>query len=358
MVMNSLPHDKANLFQGELFPIFKPQKSVELKRDFALNFGGLEKIERDYKHLLKEKLTSGETLQQHINKVKDWFNSLHGENLGNWIKLFAYAKAVKDYSDSGMEIINFREISTDRYSFSIRQDKKFFEYFIRPDKNSGQLTTKAKTKFLKWLYDNQNAIVFPLIHNGQVWAIPTRVYEYAENVSTKEIRFIIDTSILESEFKTYVSIDIGEIDAINDLWEGIADQNDMFKKYRLNSFVDTPLKFLLTLKQIYNREGCFKTESGYFGNSQTLTKEKLNNRLGNMSERIKTHLQRNDKAGKKKSNLITDITILLVNTIFEIALERGWLMSKPKLENSVWRFNINPGYFDKKATAIKLLTSS
>jgi hypothetical protein len=354
--MNLLLHDKANLSQEELFPIFKPQKTVELKREFALNFGGLEKIEKDYKHLLKEKLTSGETLQQHINKVKDWFNSLHGEKLGNWIKLFGFAKAVKlHYEMNGEEVMEFSEKSPGRYIFRVPQKAWFFEFFIRPDKNSGQLTTKAKTKFLKWLHDNQNAIVFPLIHNGQLWAIPTRVYEYAENVSAKEILFIIDTSILESEFKAYVSIDIGEIDLINDLWEGIAEQNDMFKKYRLNSFIDTPLKFLLTLKQIYNRGGSFRTESGYFGNSQALTKEKLNNHLGDLSGRIKTHLLSLNRAGQKKSNLIAEITFLLINTIFEIAQERRWLMSVPKLESGVWHFNINPGYFDKKNTA-KLLT--
>jgi hypothetical protein len=351
--------DRPDLLQGELFqfPLFRPQKSVELKKEFALNFGGLEKIERDYKHLLEEKLTSGLTLQQHINNVKDWFNSLHGENLGNWIKLFAYAKAVRDYSESGKETINFRELTPRRFCFSIKQDAKFFEYFIRRDRRSRQFTTKAKTKFLKWLHENQNTIEFPMIFNGEVWDIPTRVYEYAENVSTKEILFVIDTSILESEFKAYVSINISEIDLINDLWDGMADQNNTFKKYRLNSFIDIPLKFLLTLKQIYSREGGFKTDSGYFGNSQTLAKESLNSHMGDLNGRIKKHLQNRGKAGLKKSNVTTSITMLLLDTIWEIALERKWLMNKPKIENGVWHFNINAGYFDKKAIARKLLQS-
>jgi hypothetical protein len=343
--LEKTPNDKLDLLQGELFPLFRPQKSVELKREFALNFGGLEKIEKDYKHLLNEKLTSGLTLQQHIDKVKDWFNSLHGKNLGNWIKLFAYVKGVKEYSKTVEELVNFREISPGRYCFSIKQDKKFFEYFIRPSKKTGQFETKTRTKFLKWLYDNQNTIEFPMIHKGQVWAIPIRVYEYAENVSTKEILFIIDTSILESEFKEYIGIDIDEIDFINDLWEGIADQNDNFKTYRLNSFIDTPLKFLLTLKQIYSREGSFKTDSGYIGNAQTLTKENLNKHMGNLGERIKKHLQSRGKAGQKKSNITATITALILDTIWEIALERKWLMSKPKIESGVWHLNINPGYF-------------
>jgi hypothetical protein len=48
--------------QGEFFPLFKPQKSVELKKEFALNFGSMDRIEKDYKHLLNEKLSSGLTL--------------------------------------------------------------------------------------------------------------------------------------------------------------------------------------------------------------------------------------------------------------------------------------------------------
>jgi hypothetical protein len=345
------------LIQNELFPLLRLPNTVELKKEFALNFGGLEKIEKDYKHLLSEKLTSGLTLQQHIDKVKDWFNSLHGENLGNWIKLFGFAKAVKQhYEKNGKEVVEFSEKSPGRYIFRVPQKAWFFDFFIRRDKKSGQFTAKTKDKFLKWLHDNQNAIVFPMIHKGQVWTVPTRVYEYAENISTKEILFVINTSILESEFKAYVSIDIGEINLINDLWDEIAGQDATFKKYRLNSFVDAPLKFLLTLKQVYSREGNFKTESGYIGNSQTLTKEKLNDHMGNLSDRIKTHLQKYNKAGVKKSNVTADITKLLLDTIWKIAQQREWLASKPRFENGLWRFNINPGYFDRKAIASKLIT--
>jgi hypothetical protein len=116
-----------------------------------------------------------------------------------------------------------------------------------------------------------------------------------------------------------------------------------------------PLKFLLTLKQIYSREGSFKTGSGFFGNSQTLAKENLNSHMGGLSGRIKNHLQSLNKIGKKKSSVTAAITKLLLDTVWEIALERKWLMSKPKFESGIWRFNINPGYFDKKNTAQKLI---
>ena len=346
--------------QNELFPTFKPQKSVELKKEFALNFGGLEKIEKEYKHLLKEKLTSGLTLQQHIDKIKNWFNSLRGEDLGNWIKLFAYVKAVKDQAESpqGDITANFRELSPGRYCFSIRQDKDFFIHFIRRDKNSGQYTTKAKNKFLKWLADNKSVIEFPMIINGDVWNIPMRIYEYAENVSTKEIYFVVDTNILESEFRDYVSINIGEIDAISEAWESIANNNAEFSRegLRLNGFVDIPLKFLLTLKNIYSREGDYKSKDGdYTGNAQRLTSESLDKRLGDLTERIKTHLIKINKIRTGKTGKLADTAIgLILEATFNIAKDRGWIVTMPMYENGMYKFNINAGYFDRKHTAKRL----
>ena len=336
--------------QPELFPLFKLQKNVELKKEFALNFGGLEKIEKDFKHLLPVKLSSGKTLQQHIDKVKDWFDSLHGEKLGNWIKLFAFVKAV-DINESA----KLYEVRSNHYKFSIKQDKNFFSFFIRPDKNSGQFTTKAKSKILKWLYDNQSIIEFPMIINGEVWNMPVRIYEYAENVSTKEIFFIVNTSILESEFKDYISIEVEEIDCIADLWEAMAEQNSDFKKYRLNNFVDIPLKFLLTLKQIYTTRGNYTTDKGFEGNKAWLLKDSLDNHLGNLDERIIKHLQswdrvRTGKTSSKKNYLKK----LILETTFNIAVERKWLFSTPNYDSGKYFFNINPGYFAKKETAKRL----
>jgi len=342
------------IFQEELFPVFRPQKSVELKKEFALNFGGLEKIEKDYKHLLTEKLTGGLTLQQHIDKVRNWFSSLRGEDLGNWIKLFAYVKAVKDYAETVEEAINFRELSPGRYCFSIKQNKDFFEYFIRPDKKSGQFTSTGKTKFLKWLHDNQSTIEFPMILNGKVWNIPMRIYEYAENVSDKEILFVVDTNILESEFKDYVSINIEEIDAIATAWETITESNPVFTQNRLNNFLDIPLKFLLTLKNIYNRGGDYKNES-FAGNMQTLSGESLDAHLGNLSERLKTHLIKQGKIRSgKRGRILGECENLILETTFKIAKERSWLLTMPGYESGTYKFNINAGYFDRKHTAKRL----
>jgi hypothetical protein len=341
---------------AELFPVFSPQKSVELKRDFALNFGGLERIEKEYKKLLKEKLSSGLTLQQHINKVKSWFNGLRGEDLGNWIKLFAYVKAVKSFSESEGESVNFRTIGEGRYCFSIKQNKEFFSYFIRPDKKTGQFTTKAKNRFLKWLHDNQGAIEFPMILNGKVWNVPMRIYQYAENISDKEIFFIVDTNILESEFKDYVSINISEIDAISETWENLTSDNPDFKTYSLNNFLDIPLKFLLTLKNIYSRNGNYKVKD-YAGNIQKLSKENLDTHMGNLSDRIQRHLKSRGKTKTgKTSEKPLEVKRLILETTWKIAVQRGWLVSIPTYDEQTekYKFNINAGYFDRKETAKRL----
>jgi hypothetical protein len=348
----------AQQLQGELFPVFSPQKTVELKKEFALNFGALEKIEKEYKGLMKEKLSSGLTLKQHIDRIKNWFNDLHGDDLGNWIKLFAYIKAVKIYNETNEDpAVNFRTVGEGRYCFSIKQNKQLFSYFIRPDKKTGQYTTKAKNKFLKWLHENQNAIEFPIIMNGKVWNIPMHIYQYAESVGNdKEILFVVDTNILESEFKDYVSIPISEIDTIADAWETIAQDNADFAKYRLNNFVDIPLKFLLTLKTIYTRNGNYKNGE-FAGNVQTLSKERLDEHLGGLSDRILKHLIsskviRTGKTGEKP----LEVKRLILKTIWTIAIERKWLITKPIFdkESNVYKFNINAGYFDRRDTAKRL----
>jgi hypothetical protein len=340
----------------ELFPIFLPQKSVELKKEFALNFGGVSRIEKEYKHLLNERLSDGLTLQQHINKVKNWFNSLHGWNLGNWLKLFAYVKAVKCYSENIEEVVNIQELKQGYYCFNIKQNKDFFSCFIRPDKNTGQFTTKAKRKILKWLHDNRNTIEFPFIFNGKVWNIPMRIYEYAENVSDKEIMFVVNTNILESEFKDYVSINIYEIDAIEEAWETIVAANPDFPKLRLTNFSDIPLKFLLTLKNTYSRKGDYSNNT-YAGNTKSLSAKSLDIHLGNLSERVKDHLKKSGKIKTGKSGKLPGKTIdLILKNTFTIAKDRAWLLTMPKYENEIYKFNLNAGYFDRKNTAQRLNT--
>ena len=341
--------------QGELWPVLTLQKSVEIKKEFALNFGGLGKIEKDHKHLLSEKLSSGLTLQQHIDKVKTWFNELHGEDLGNWIKLFAFTKAVKDFSETALEAANFQEIAPGRYCFKVKRNKDLFQFFIRPDKKSGQFTERAKDKILKWLHDNQSTIEFPMIIGGKVWNFPMRIYEYAENVSDKEILFKVDTNILESEFRDYVSITTDDVDAIEEAWETIADKDERFKKYSLNGFLDVPLKFLLTLKNIYSGELQENKEGNFFWCPGNLTPDSLDERLGNLLDRVKTHLKkrkytRTGETGK----LPAEIKSLIIDTAFTIARDKTWVFSMPKYKDGRYNFMMNPGKFSRKKTAEKL----
>jgi hypothetical protein len=346
--------------QGELSPLFTPLKSVELKKEFALNFGSIDRIEKEHKELLKVKLTSGKTLQRHLDEVKNWFNDLRGEDLGNWIKLFAFVKSIRDFKESSDEdktVSNIVDMGNGRYCFRIRTTKAFFSAFIRPDRKSGQFTTKAKDKFLRWLYANQRTITFPIICDGQVWTFPTAIYTYAENIAAdgkKEIFFSVDTNVLESTFKDYVSIDTTEIDNIDELWKGIADSNPIFNRLRLNNFMDTPLKFLLTLKTIYNRDGNY-ARGHFIGNQQTLTREHLDTHLGELTQRIQKHLAGHGtiKANKGEAK-VKEIKHLVLETIFAIAKERRWLLTDPKYEDGRYTFNLNAGYFDRRAIARRL----
>jgi hypothetical protein len=346
-----------NIFkQGELFPAPLPAKDLELKRTFALNFGSINKIEKEFSHLLPVKLTSGKTLQAHLNELKEWFNNLRGKDLGLWIKLFAFAKAIKEFAkDGNAGDIHFKETTQGRYTFRIKQNKDFYMHFIRPDKKTGFFTTKAKSQLLKWFYDNQKTITFPMLIDDKLWETPISIFqvirEITNNDDTREIIFAIETSFLESEFKDYVELNINEIDATADLWEEIASKNELFAKMRLNNFMDLPIKFLLTLKNIYNRKCNFQT-SNYLGNMQTLSTENLNEHLGNLSERLKKHLDTRNTARKREA----EIHSLLLETTFNIAMKQKWILSMPNYDNNnrLYKFNINRGYFDTRNTAIAL----
>jgi len=171
------------------------------------------------------------------------------------------------------------------------------------------------------------------------------------------LTFMIDTNILENDFKNYVSIDIEEIDAIKDIWETLANHNHDFKTFWLNSFVDIPLRFLLTLKNIYSREGNY-TNGCFAGNTQRLTKENLDTQLGSLTDRIQKHLKGlNVIRTGKTSSKTKEIKILILETAFSIAVQRRWLISDPTYQDGVYRFNINAGYFAQRSTARRLLNS-
>jgi hypothetical protein len=352
-------------FQTELFPVFTPDKTVELKKEFALNLGGTDVIRKRFPQLLKVKLLDGKTLGQHLDAVENWFNNLRGVDLGNWIKLFGYIKAVQQYQAQSKDIAPLYETSPGIVMFSVKLDKKFYNFFIQPDAKKKDGTpyhsTKAKNRLHKWLLANRTAVSFPGImtdrRTGKEVVVPEayNVYNFKEIVDPAtqktSLLFYVNTNILDNVlFKDYVSIKIEEVDFIETAWQAHAAGDSDFTKYRLSSFIDLPLKFLLCLKLIYTQKGNFTNDkNGYQGNIQRISRDNLDKRLGGLTERLQKHIKTNDKGGS-----LSEIRTLLLTTTFTIAKERGWLMSLPKYEGGNYTFNINPGYFAPQETRQRL----
>jgi hypothetical protein len=359
-----------------LFPVLTLQKSVELKKEFSLNFGSIPKLKEKYKNILHSRLPgSGKTLLQAFDEVENWYHNLYGEDLGNWVKLFAFAKAVKEQAANEPDAIGLFEERSGVYKFLINADQRFYEFFAKPNgaRKDGRLyhTTKLKDKIIAWLDKNKDAVEFPVIvtlpnQRTAVFPHAKKIYDFKKGLQEDGkpvLTFMIDTNILESEFKDYASISIDEIDAIAELWEEtLARENSAseepldLKSYSLNGFLDIPLKFLLTLKNIYTREGnYFNKEKGFIGNTQTLSRDHLDAHLGNLGNRVQQHLEnrkiiRTAKTSDKPARVLT----LLLETAFALAVERGWLLSKPGYRKGIYHFNINAGYFDRKSLAEKL----
>jgi len=349
-----------NATQGKLFSVFTLPKTLFLKKEFSLNFGATERIRKDFPALLSRTLTSDKTLAQQLNEVDRWFSNLRGKDLSLWIKLFAYMQEVKEHAGTHREAVNFAPIK-DRpgcYRFHVHRNKDFFSFFIRPDKKSGQITTRAKISFLKWLNENQKEIVFPIVMGGELWAGPVRIYKYVENISGDDLIFEVDTNILESEFRDYISIPLEELDATADLWEEAIPR---FKECKCKKFIpgvfsDMPMKFLIALKNIYNPAGEFETVDGFKGVVQRIHKDTLDQRLGGLSERILKHLEsRGAVRTGKTSPVILNIKRENIKTLLDIAIKRKWIFgSKFDIDNDTYKLSLNSGIFAPKRTAKRL----
>jgi len=355
--------------QGKLIHSITSQRSVEIKKDFALNFGSTAKLRGKFKSILYKKLPGGKTLRQYLENVDNWYKNLHGEDLGNWVKLFAFAKSVREQRLKEPDTVDLFEGCEGVYKFAIKADKRFYDFFSPPDVVKGSSvkyhSTKLKNKIITWLDKNKNAIEFPIIvtlpdEKTAIFPEARKIYSFEKGLredGRQLLIFMIDTNILESDFKDYVSINIEEIDAIEKTWETLASNNHDFKKFWLNGFVDVPLRFLFTLKNIYSREGDY-TNGCFAGNTQRLTKENLDAQLGSLTDRIQKHLKDlNVIRTGKTSNKINEIKFLILKTTFSIAVQRHWLISDPTYQDGVYRFNINAGYFAQRSTARRLLNS-
>jgi hypothetical protein len=371
---------------NDLIPTLNLKKSVTLKRDVALTiFGGADKIRELYPKILNTPMMDGRDVNQHLKDLEDWYNSLHGEDLGMWVKLFGFAQAVMDHKKEAEEVTDLHETARGSgvFAFWTKRDKSFYQFFIHePDQTkkngAGYYSSKAKDKINKWLLANRNAIKFPFIvqdnKTGQSVVFPEAqpIYNFEEGIEAETgktyLLFTINTNILDTVFKSYVSIKIAEVDLTAKAWEQAALDNPKLKSNRLDpDFQDLPLRFLLTLKEIYNPGGDFIARTGaggvYKGNTQRLSIASMDTHLGNLTDRIlvhvlKNHLSRAKDGGRK----VKEIKALLFNTLFDIAMQRKWLVSIPYIDdaNENFVFNLNAGYFAPRETraALKSLTDT
>ena len=115
------------------------------------------------------------------------------------------------------------------------------------------------------------------------------------------------------------------------------------------------MRFLSTLKIIYSRNALIKLENGLLACIQPLKRENLDSDLGNLAERIqKTLTSRNIIRTGKTSGKPQEIKDFILKTTFKIAVERKWLFCMPKYEKGVYKFTMNPGFFDRQETAKRL----
>ncbi|MDR0473979.1 MAG: hypothetical protein LBH43_09965 [Treponema sp.] len=357
-----------NLQQRELFPLFKPTNTVNLKKDVVVSWVSTTKIKEQYPHLLNLTLAGDKkTLSQLLDEVENWYKDLRGEDYGNWIKVFLFARAVKDQLINEPDTVDLFEDNNGRYTFFINTDKRFYEFFEKPKGNKPNgtkyYTDGQKDKIIAWLEKNNDAIEFPIIASlpsnkkaiipkaGKVFCFKKALRDDGKQL----LLFSIDTSVLDDEFNNYVSFSREDIDAIEEAWK---EKNPKFESESLKSFVDIPLRFLSRLKTLYSREAVTTLEGGLVACVQTLSKENLDAGLGYLTERIqKTLISRNRIRTGKTSNKPKEIKKLILETTFKIATEMKpkWLFIMPGYKDGKYRFVMNPGFFDPKETA-KILT--
>lgn len=347
--------------QLELFPDEKPQREVYLKKSLLSCMGGTDAIRGLYPDLLSIKLLGGKTLSQYLDRIDNWFLQLTGRDLGNWIKVFAFIQSVQKSAAEHQQIA-----MSGIFSFPMKLDKKFYAHFIEPDQKKKDGTpyysTKAKERIEQWLEDNQDALKVPQVivndptADGHttinpaalpVYQIETKVDEYTKEVSKT---FYANTNVIDTMFRDYGRLNTTEIEPVYAAWEAHSAKDEIFKKYRLSSFEDIPIKFLICLTQIYSRLGEFTAKNGYKGTVQRLSAEALDKHLGCLKRRVIKHLHISDKGGNAAA-----ITSKILRATFEIAVERNWLAGMPKVTGTTYTFFFNPYYFDKRRTAIRLI---
>jgi hypothetical protein len=355
---------KGGIAQGELFPTFKTPAAVNIKKDVVASWVSTRKIKEKYPHLLNLSLAGdNKTLSQLLDEIESWYKNLRGEDFGNWIKVFLFARAVKDQLASEPDTVDLFEDRNGVYNFIINVDKRFYDFFEKPigNKNGNKYHTSIqKKKIISWLEKNSGIIEFPIIAslpNKRQAIIPKagKVFTFKKGIrddGKQLLIFSIDTNVLDDEFKNYVSFSKDDIDAIEESWKAI---NPKHENESLNSFIDVPLRFLSILKILYSRDAVQKLNNGLIVCKQEKTKENLDAELGGLSERIhKTLITRDRIRTGKTSGKPQAIVNIILQAAFQIAVERKWLFYSPGYNGEKYTFIMNPGFFDRKETAKQL----
>jgi len=118
------------------------------------------------------------------------------------------------------------------------------------------------------------------------------------------------------------------------------------------------LRFLSILKILYSRDAVHQLPEGLFACIQKRTEENLNADLGDLWGRIKkTLITRKTIRTGKTSSKPEEIYKKILQTTFQIAVDKKWLFFIPSYnDKNTYTFTMNPGFFDKKETAIRLKT--
>jgi len=350
--------------QPELFPTFKVPTTANIKRDVVLSIVSPGKIKEKYPHLLNLSLAGEKkTLSQLLDEMENWYKNLEGEDYGNWIKVFLFARAVKDTLQNEPDTIDLFEERDGVYRFIINVDKRFYNFFEDPigNKNGTKYhTDKQKKKIIKWLEKNNDTIEFPIIAslpNKKKAIIPRagKVFSFKKALRDdgKQLLFFsIDTNVLDDEFKNYISFSRADIDTIEKAWKEI---NPKHGTETLKSFIDIPLRFYTALKLLYNRNAIITLSNGLITCKQPLSKENLDTELGGLDDRIQKFLISRDRIRTgKTSEKPKAIKRLILETTFKIAKDKKWLFLDPTFNGNIYTFYMNPGKFDRKETARQL----
>ena len=354
-----------SITQGEFWPTFKIPQTVNVKKDIVISWVSTDKIKEKYPNLLNLSLAGDEkTLSQLLDEIENWYKNLRGEDYGNWIKVFLFARAVKDQLINEPDTVDLFEDNNGKYSFIINVDKRFYEFFEKPSGTKPNGTKyypdKQKKKIIAWLEKNNGAVEFPIIAslpNNRKAIIPKagKVFSFKKAIrddGKQLLIFSVDTSVLDDSFRNYVSFNRDDIDAIEESWKA---KKPKYEDISLNNFVDIPLRFLSALKVFYSRDAVITLENGLIACVQTRNKENLDSDLGDLFKRIQNTLIRRDRV---RTGMLSDkpekIANIILNTTFEIAVERKWLFCMPGYNGKKYKFTMNPGYFDKKETAKQL----